>query len=93
MIQKKMLQTLPLVVQLSLLDIKLTMAPFQLTRTKPLKSVLEQAKENGKSTGLVTTAEVTDATPAVYAAHIDSRDKKTRLRNNFIMIKLMANTK
>ena len=34
MIQKKMLQTLPLVVQLSLLDIKLTMAPFQLTRTK-----------------------------------------------------------
>ena len=76
MIQKKMLQTLPLVVQLSLLDIKLTMAPFQLTRTKPLKSVLEQAKENGKSTGLVTTAEVTDATPAVYAAHIDSRDKR-----------------
>ena len=29
---------------------------------KPLKSVLEYAKEQGKSTGLVTT-EVTDATP------------------------------
>ena len=37
--------------------------------------MLEQAKEQGKSTGLVTTAELTDATPAVYAAHIDSRDK------------------
>ena len=60
---------------------------------KPLKSVLEQAKEQGKSTGLVTTAELTDATPAVYAAHVDSRDKKTKLLNNFIMIKSMANTK
>ena len=37
-----------------------------LITTKPLKSVLEQAKEQGKSTGLVTTAELTDATPAVY---------------------------
>ena len=45
---------------------------------KPLKSVLEYAKEQGKSTGLVTTAEVTDATPAVYAAHVDDRDKKMK---------------
>lgn len=60
---------------------------------KTLKSVLEYAKEQGKSTGLVTTAEVTDATPAVYAAHVDDRDKKMRLHNNFIMIKLMANIK
>ena len=37
----------------------------------------------------MTTAEVTDATPAVYAAHVDDRDKKMRLHNNFIMIKLM----
>ena len=42
--------------------------------------MLEQAKEQGKSTGLVTTAELTDATPAVYAAHIDSRDKKMKLQ-------------
>ncbi|MDK8288018.1 MAG: alkaline phosphatase [Staphylococcus lugdunensis] len=53
------------------------------TNKKPLKSVLEQAKENGKSTGLVTTAEVTDATPAVYAAHIDSRDKKDEIAQQF----------
>ncbi len=35
---------------------------------KKVKTVLEQAKENGKSTGLVSTAELTDATPAAYAA-------------------------
>ncbi|MEJ7230853.1 alkaline phosphatase, partial [Staphylococcus epidermidis] len=35
------------------------------------KTVLEQAKESGKSTGLVSTAEITDATPAAYAAHVD----------------------
>ena len=60
---------------------------------KALKSVLEQAKEQGKSTGLVTTAELTDATPAVYASHVDSRDKKMKLLNNFIMIKLTVNIK
>ena len=37
--------------------------------------MLEQAKEQGKSTGLVTTAELTDATPAVYAAHRFTRQK------------------
>ena len=41
----------------------------------------------------MTTAEVTDATPAVYAAHVDDRDKKMKLHNNFIMIKLMAKYK
>ena len=50
---------------------------------KPLKSVLEYAKEQGKSTGLVTTAEVTDATPAVYAAHVDDRDKKDEIAQQF----------
>lgn len=54
---------------------------------KDVKTVLEQAKENGKSTGLVSTAELTDATPAAYASHVDDRDKKMKLRNNFIMIK------
>ncbi|BGE81408.1 alkaline phosphatase [Staphylococcus petrasii] len=53
------------------------------TDKKPVKSVLEQAKEDGKSTGVVTTAEVTDATPAVYAAHVDSRDKKDEIAQQF----------
>ncbi|PTJ80978.1 alkaline phosphatase, partial [Staphylococcus simulans] len=34
-------------------------------------------------TGLVTTAEVTDATPAVYAAHVDDRDKKDEIAQQF----------
>ncbi|COS70096.1 Alkaline phosphatase 4 precursor [Streptococcus pneumoniae] len=55
--------------------------------------MLESAKEKGKSTGLVSTAEITDATPAAYASHVDSRDKKMKLRNSFIMIKLTANIK
>lgn len=35
----------------------------------PLRSVLEDAAQQGKSTGLVSTSRITDATPAVFAAH------------------------
>lgn len=35
----------------------------------PLPSVLEDAAKLGKSTGLVSTSRITDATPAVFAAH------------------------
>jgi alkaline phosphatase len=35
----------------------------------PLPSVLEDAARLGKSTGLVSTSRITDATPAVFAAH------------------------
>jgi alkaline phosphatase len=38
---------------------------------EPLPTLLERARDAGKATGLVTTAEVTDATPAAFAAHID----------------------
>lgn len=48
-----------------------------------VKTVLEQAKENGKSTGLVSTAEITDATPASYASHVDNRDKKDEIAKQF----------
>ncbi|ERF47968.1 alkaline phosphatase [Staphylococcus arlettae] len=48
-----------------------------------VKTVLEQAKENGKSTGLVSTAEITDATPAAYASHVDDRDKKDEIAQQF----------
>jgi alkaline phosphatase len=37
---------------------------------EPLTTVLEHAQEAGKATGLVTTAEVTDPTPAAFAAHV-----------------------
>ncbi|WP_425394074.1 alkaline phosphatase [Actinokineospora inagensis] len=42
----------------------------------PLPTVLELAKRNGYRTGDVTTAEIQDATPAVLASHVVSRDCK-----------------
>jgi alkaline phosphatase len=40
---------------------------------RDLKTILEIAQERGLRTGDVTTAELTDATPAVLAAHVASR--------------------
>ncbi|ARJ50691.1 alkaline phosphatase [Staphylococcus lutrae] len=48
-----------------------------------LETVLERAKALGKSTGLVSTAEITDATPAVYAANVDDRDKKDEIAHQY----------
>jgi alkaline phosphatase len=39
----------------------------------PLGTVLEHARDAGKATGIVTTAEVTDPTPAAFAAHVAPR--------------------
>jgi len=40
---------------------------------QPVRTVLEYAREKGKSTGLVSTSAITDATPACFAAHIRRR--------------------
>lgn len=40
---------------------------------KPLPTILELAQRNGYATGSVTTAELTDATPAVLASHVSDR--------------------
>jgi alkaline phosphatase len=40
---------------------------------KPLRTILEVAKRLGLRTGNITTAEITDATPAVLASHVSSR--------------------
>ncbi len=40
---------------------------------KPMKTIAEEAKENGFKVGLVTTAVITDATPAAFAAHVNNR--------------------
>jgi alkaline phosphatase len=37
---------------------------------------LDIAQEAGKRTGNVTTAELTDATPAILASHVTNRDCK-----------------
>ncbi|WP_078551847.1 alkaline phosphatase [Bacillus alkalicellulosilyticus] len=43
---------------------------------KKLQTILEVAKEEGKATGLVATLTVTHATPAAFAAKVDSRSQK-----------------
>jgi alkaline phosphatase len=40
---------------------------------EPLTTVLEHARDAGKATGIVTTAEVTDPVPAAFAAHLAPR--------------------
>jgi alkaline phosphatase len=39
----------------------------------PLATVLEGAQLEGKATGLIATSEISHATPAVFAAHVDDR--------------------
>ncbi len=41
---------------------------------KPLKTVLEYAREKGKATGLIATSGINHATPASFVAHIDDRN-------------------
>lgn len=40
---------------------------------EPVSTIVERAEEAGKRTGVVTTASLTDATPATFAAHIRLR--------------------
>jgi len=41
--------------------------------SRPLKTILELARELGKSTGIVVTCDVTHATPACFASHVKTR--------------------
>lgn len=49
-------------------------ASAQVTAAKSVKTILERAEERGMSTGVVSTARITHATPAVNYAHIANRD-------------------
>jgi alkaline phosphatase len=46
----------------------------EVTRAKSVKTIMERAEERGMSTGVVSTARITHATPAVNYAHISNRD-------------------
>jgi alkaline phosphatase len=50
----------------------------------PLKSILEIAKENGLSVGLVTVSAVTDATPASFIAHESSRYRYEAIAKDYL---------
>ena len=51
---------------------------------KRLKTVLEYAEEMNKSTGIVVTSSVTHATPAVFAAHVDDRNKNNEIAEQIV---------
>ncbi|MGO4527974.1 alkaline phosphatase [Paenibacillus sp. 2TAF8] len=53
------------------------------TNQKSVKTVLEQAKQIGKSTGLVATSEITHATPAAFGAHDISRKNMDAIANDY----------
>lgn len=46
---------------------------------EPVESILEAAQKLGKATGLVATSTITHATPAAFAAHIDSRQRHAEI--------------
>ncbi|MBU0439332.1 alkaline phosphatase [Staphylococcus succinus] len=48
-----------------------------------LESVLEHAKKNDKSTGLVVTSDLTDATPAAFGAHEENRNNKNEIAKDY----------
>ncbi len=49
-----------------------------------LTTILEVARKLGKSTGLVTTTRITHATPAVFASHVDDREKEKEIARQLI---------
>ncbi|GAE36737.1 alkaline phosphatase [Halalkalibacter akibai] len=49
-----------------------------------LQTILEAAKASGKSTGLIATKSITDATPAAFGAHVDSRQDERRIAEQLI---------
>jgi alkaline phosphatase len=63
-----------------------------LNKTK-IETVLERAKKLGKSTGLAVTSKITDATPAGFAAHTDSRKNTDVIANNYYDERIDGNHK
>lgn len=51
-----------------------------------LQTSLEMLKQMGKSTGLVTTSTMTDATPAAFAAHNSSRLNYVQIASDYLFV-------
>ncbi len=58
----------------------ISLGPDQL----PVPTVLEIARWAGKSVGLVTTCQVTDATPAAFGAHVAQRSDQREIARQFL---------
>ena len=51
---------------------------------KPVKNLLERARDAGKATGVVTTSQVTDASPAAFSAHVANRSDQSEIARQII---------
>lgn len=54
------------------------------TDKKPVKTMLEVAKESGMTTALVATSQINHATPASFASHNESRRNYDEIANDYI---------
>lgn len=50
----------------------------------PVETILEKANDAGYATGLVTTTQLTHATPATFASHVESRGMQEEIARQFI---------
>ncbi|MFT4294844.1 MAG: alkaline phosphatase [Micropruina sp.] len=51
---------------------------------KPVTNLLERARAAGKSTGVVTTSQVTDASPGAFSAHVANRSDQSEIARQII---------
>ncbi len=49
-----------------------------------LQTILEAAQANGMSTGLITTTQLSHATPATFASHVESREMMTEIASQML---------
>ncbi|HBY86180.1 MAG TPA: alkaline phosphatase, partial [Colwellia sp.] len=54
------------------------------TNKKPLLTVLEWAKQQGKKTGVVVTSQINHATPASYLSHNENRNNYNAIADSYI---------
>jgi alkaline phosphatase len=52
---------------------------------RPVPTLLERARAMGKATGVVTTAQVTDASPAAFGAHVPDRADQSEIAQQFLV--------
>jgi alkaline phosphatase len=54
--------------------------------SKPLRTLGQEAKRNGQSTGIVTTAQVTDASPAAFFANTPARSQQSEIARQYLEV-------
>ncbi len=54
---------------------------------KPLKTIMEIAKDNGYNIGVIVTCSLTDATPAAFIAHEDNRENQYEIARDILDLK------